>query len=183
MRIPSSQLTQLLAPKISSEKTQEQSSELNEARKKDPALDRALYAADMAKMHADIAKADTLARKAARGETLDDEEQAFMTQEAPEKLREAEKAKQRAKEIVSQARQARTPEEAAQILAQAATEMSTSIKNGNLDYAQFLSEALQGETKDGDNQNPRALSSLTENILAQHANGPHRALYRVDTKA
>ena len=61
--------------------------------------------------------------------------------------------------------------------------MSTSIKNGNLDYAQFLSEALQGETKDGDNQNPRALSSLTENILAQHANGPHRALYRVDTKA
>ena len=80
MRIPSRPLTQLLAPKISSEKTQEQSSELNEARKKDPALDRALYAADMAKMHADIAKADTLARKAARGETLDDEEQAFMNQ-------------------------------------------------------------------------------------------------------
>ena len=185
MRIPTSQLDSLLSLQNSHGNLQTKNSELNEARKKDPALDRALYAADMARMQADISKADTLARKAARGETLSDEEQAFMEREAPEKLREVDKARQRAREITAQARQTKTPAEATQVLAQAATEMNASIKSGNPDYAQLLGEALRAAVKADDKAqgSGNRLSALSESMLAQHAMTTHRELYRVDTKA
>lgn len=67
-----------------------------ELRKKDPALDRAMYLADLAKMHDDISKAEQIAKKVAKGEPISDEEKEFILKNDPEKYKRAIEARKRA---------------------------------------------------------------------------------------
>lgn len=73
--------------------------ELIEQRKKNPALDIALYDAQKAQMLEDVAKEKMIALKVAKGEKLSKEEQEFMEKNNPQLLQKAAMAKEFVKQL------------------------------------------------------------------------------------
>lgn len=78
---------------LKANKTKEENSLLNEARKNDPALDKMIYNADMAKLHEEQARAQNIAKKIAQGKKLSEEEREFIEKYDPELIKKAERAK------------------------------------------------------------------------------------------
>lgn len=126
---------------------------LDEQRKDDPVLDRALYQSDMAELMSDMGKADAIARKAAKGGNLTEEEKKFMEDFDPEQLKKAEKAKEEAKRIKESMKNASSKEEAQGIMMQALTTASQMMKNGDAQFGKLLIEAIKNETEDGNGTN------------------------------
>lgn len=153
MKIQNDRFAAMFTLHNSPDQTRETRDKVRAARKEDPALDRALYDADMAALHDEIAKVEVLAKKVARGEQLSNEEREFLQQNSPEVLRTAEEARQRAKEIGEALKQADGSEERQQILSSAMMEIDSSLKGGNEKYAEYVIEALSAQGKDQKSNN------------------------------
>ncbi|MEG1800679.1 MAG: hypothetical protein RR273_01770 [Oscillospiraceae bacterium] len=110
-------------------------------KKEDARFDSVSFGSEKADMFSDIAKADELAKKYARGDALTDAELKFLEEKNPELFRQAVNAKKHAKELKQQMKAAKTPQQARDI-ALSASGMAFSMAKYNPGQAAIYLEAI-----------------------------------------
>ena len=155
MKINNTQFLQGFTLYNKKNKTLKETNELNDMRKKDPQLDRALYQADIAKMYEECSKVEQIAKKVAKGEPITKEEEEFINQVDPELLKKANMAKNQGDNLKVKLKNAKTKEEAQSILSQS-TSVVVGLKDSDPVYANILMEAIKkayDESKDNKENN------------------------------
>ncbi|MDA3732400.1 hypothetical protein PBV87_12965 [Niameybacter massiliensis] len=140
-------------------KTTEEQDKLWNERANNQALDRALYLNDLSKVYEEQFKAENLAKKLAKGESLTKEERAYLEKVNPQLLKDAEKAKQEAENLKNQLKNAKDKQTAQKLIEQASFQ-ANAVAKYNKQYADLLKEAIskvcsdeQGYKHDNDKTN------------------------------
>lgn len=86
-------------------------------------------------------KLERIARKISRGDRVNNEERALLAKHNPEKLRKADMASKRRKELETRLKSAKSEKEARDIIIEARTEVAQSLSTKDTDYGELLSHA------------------------------------------
>ncbi len=127
-------------------------------RRENPALDRALYEADKAEMFNDSNKAKNLMKKIARGEELTPEERAYMEENYPDMVRQAEQAKQQAEQMADQIKNASSDTEKNAVVMEAYTLVQNTAEVDS-EYAEVLGESIKKMLSDTSDSNSSTSTS------------------------
>ncbi|ABW18179.1 hypothetical protein [Alkaliphilus oremlandii] len=86
-------------------------------------------------------KLERIARKISRGDRVNNEERALLGKHNPEKLRKADMASKRRKELESRLKSAKNEKEARDIIMEASVEVGQVLSNKDNEYGELLSDA------------------------------------------
>lgn len=107
-------------------------------------------------------KADRIAKKIARGESITEEEKAKLMEIAPEKLEKAMKANKRRKELEDRLKTVKTKKEAREIILQAKVEAQTVFEKIDQSFGGYLIEAVNKAEANYYSKNKDGMSQVIE---------------------
>lgn len=110
-------------------------------------------------------KLERIARKISRGDRVNNEERALLAKHNPEKLRKADMASKRRKELETRLKSAKSEKEARDIIMEARVEVGQVLSNKDNEYGELLSDAydkaihehFSGDSKESSKTNTEEL--------------------------